>query len=82
MHISTAVVAACSFVSSAYAFCGSQAGSKEQLQSVQHHLTALATNKTAVANGPKTDASSAKFTIPIVWNVFYDTNNPADGNYP
>lgn len=79
MRFFIAITLACSFASSAYAFCSSEAGSKEQLQAVQQQIAALAANRSEIARGPKKDAT---FNVGVVWNYFYDQNNSVDGFIP
>ncbi|MCK2244016.1 MULTISPECIES: zinc metalloprotease [unclassified Crossiella] len=35
-----------------------------------------------IRTNPAPRSTSGAFTVPVYWNVLYDQNNPADGNYP
>ncbi|KAG6908987.1 hypothetical protein DXG01_002476 [Tephrocybe rancida] len=57
-------------------FCGS-VPSQDEVATAQRHLDANRVNGTL-----KHDATAATYTIPVIFNVFYDQNNPVDGNFP
>lgn len=82
MHlIALATLASC-LVSSVSAFCGSDPGPREQVARQEHEFHAFLRNQTEtnVANGNSTLSKRAA-TVSVFWNIIFDQNNQADGNY-
>ncbi|KAG6905234.1 hypothetical protein DXG01_004062 [Tephrocybe rancida] len=72
----TLLLATFAFVApTAQASCGS-VPTRDEVLTAQRHFEASGANATS-----RQDASSA-VTIPVYFHVFYDNNNPQDGNYP
>ena len=80
MRFFTALTIASSLISTAYGFCGSDAGPNDQRVEIEKKIKAATKNAT-VSDG-KHPSNDAAFTVGVYWNVFYDQNNPSDGNIP
>ncbi|KAJ3482195.1 hypothetical protein NLI96_g7147 [Meripilus lineatus] len=74
MRLLAVVTIAFSLFSTVYGFCGSNPGSKEQVAKYEEEFQASLKNIS-------TEAKQASYTVPVRWNIFYDQNNPSDGNY-
>jgi hypothetical protein len=74
--LTTFVILASSLLNSVHGFCGSDPGSKEDIAKAEQELEAFTTthNSSLTARSPNAQ------TINVYWNVFYDQNNPSDGN--
>ncbi|KAG6860780.1 hypothetical protein C0995_007684 [Termitomyces sp. Mi166 len=55
--------------------CGSIAH-PDRILAAQERISASSVNTTQALK------AEGAFTVPVIWNVFYDQNNPGDGNYP
>ncbi|KAJ3482202.1 hypothetical protein NLI96_g7148 [Meripilus lineatus] len=75
MRLLALVTIASSLFSTVYGFCGSNPGSKEQVAKYEEEFQASLKNISS-------NAKQAFYTVPVRWNIFFDQNNPNDGNYP
>lgn len=77
MRILAISAATFSFISTVHSFCASEAGSRDQLTQIQHQLSVFAANASSLPKGPTINAAAS---IDVFWNVFYDRDDPKDGN--
>lgn len=81
MHIPATLAIFSLFTSSVYAFCGTHGGTEEERAQVQRQLETFSIQSTVNSRFPRVaGVKYENFSIPVVWNVFYDENNAVDGN--
>jgi hypothetical protein len=66
-------------LTSAHAFCGSNAGTREQIARQEHVFQSFVQNHWTTAGNDSLTKRAA--SIAVYWNLIFDQNNPSDGNY-